>query len=200
MNTSPTTSDAGAQQVVQLTLDEIVPYWRNPRRITDEAVSQVANSIRDYGYQQPIVVDTSNTIIIGHTRYAALRKLKVEGKIDCIQLTGLSQSKIKELRVLDNRAAEYTSWDFEQLMVELQELDQDLMRAYFPEAAPIEDPGPAPVGDSAGGGSDTDQVLPWDKATTEAEFVCPSCFHSWTMDVTADQVRSGTLRVMEASA
>lgn len=191
MSTSLQTSDVGPTQTVQLLVDEIVPYWRNPRRIPEEAVSAVAASIRDYGYQQPIVVDANNTIVIGHTRYAALRRLKVDTRVPCIKLGGLSPAKIKELRVLDNRVAEYTSWDFEQLMDELGDLDAELMSAYFPEAQTIDDPGPTVDLDL-----DTPRPLPWDTVdAVPSEFVCPSCFHTWTMNVTHDAVRSGRLEV-----
>jgi hypothetical protein len=199
MSTSPPISESagnGAQQVslpqtVQLTVDEIIPYWRNPRRIPEEAVSAVAASIRDYGYQQPIVVDANNTIVIGHTRYAALRRLRIDTPVSCIKLVGLSQEKVKQLRVLDNRVAEYTSWDFEQLMAELSELDRDLMKVYFPEAAAPEDDGPDLDLDL-----ETPRPLPWETAdAVPAEFVCPTCFHSWTMQITADAVRSGVLEV-----
>ena len=116
------------------------------------------------------------------------------------ETTGLSPEKVKQLRVIDNRAAEFTSWDFEQLMTELHELDQDLMKMYFPEADPIEDDGGPPMDNDVD--TDPDRVLPWDTAgsTEPAEFVCPSCFHTWTMEVTPDQVRTGVLEVMGESA
>lgn len=199
MSTSPRTSDVGSQSVVQLKLDDIVPYWRNPRRITDSSVSAVAKSIQDYGYQQPIVVDAENVIIIGHTRYAAMRRLRIDTLIPCIKLIGLSPTKVKELRVLDNKVAEYTSWDFEQLMAELHELDQDLMRVYFPEADTIVDDGPEV---DVGVDTDPNRVMPWDtvgQPNTPAEFVCPSCFHSWTLEINEDMVRSGEIAVTEAA-
>jgi hypothetical protein len=167
-------------------LDDIVPYWRNPRIVTEEAVNAVAESIRRFGYQQPIVVDSSKVIIMGHTRYAAARRLGVT-EIDVRVAVSLTPEKARQLRVLDNRLHEYTTWDFDQLVEELDQLDQNLMRGYFPEVIP-EDPGLAGTEALTRGlevlaGSQSDQVA----------FTCPSCFHEWEAVVTREQVMSGRI-------
>ena len=64
-------------------LDRVRPYWRNPRRVTEDAVTQLMASISEYGYQQPIVVDSDYVIIVGHTRYAALRRLNINLRGSC---------------------------------------------------------------------------------------------------------------------
>jgi ParB-like chromosome segregation protein Spo0J len=91
-----------------LSLDDIVPYWRNPRVVTDDAVNAVAESIERYGYTQPIVVDAENVIVIGHTRYAALRRLGAT-EAPVMTVTTLSPTQVKQLRVIDNKAHELTS-------------------------------------------------------------------------------------------
>ncbi len=180
-------ADVVRYPVVVLDINEIKPYWRNPRRVTEDAVNAVAASITAFGYKQPIVVDDDNTIIIGHTRYAALRRLGVE-KVPVKVAVGLSVTKAKELRVIDNRTSELTSWDFEALATELGELDSELLSAFFPDVSvggmePAGVDGPAlPEGRSW---EDVDPLVP---------FVCPRCFHSFELTVTRDDAMSGKLR------
>ena len=86
-----------------ISLDKVRPYWRNPRRVTEDAVNQLIASIREYGYQQPIVVDSDYVIIVGHTRYAALRRMEVtEAPVRVAR--SLTPAQAKQYRVLDNRA------------------------------------------------------------------------------------------------
>lgn len=181
-------------------IDQIVPYWRNPRRIPDEAVNAVAESIRRYGYQQPIVVDEKFCIIIGHTRMQALRRLGVKA-VPVHVVTDLPEDKIKQLRVLDNRTAELNSWDFEKLGNELMALDQQLMNSFFPELTLQDQPDPHVT---AGGGvvegardvSESDDVGIDD---TIAEFVCPLCFATVQAKVTMKALQKGKLKA-EAAA
>lgn len=175
---------------VVMALDAVVPYWRNPRRINDEAVNALVASITEYGYSQPIVVDETNVIIIGHTRYTALRRMGVQ-QAPVVVATGLTAGQVKELRVLDNKAAEYSSWDFEVLSEELQGLNMGLMRAFFPEVGSIQDRGTDEVSES----DDLPDTSAWDEVDRLAEFICPSCFHSWEMEVTLKAVKTGKLEV-----
>jgi hypothetical protein len=178
----------GWAEPVMLALDAVVPYWRNPRRISDEAVNALVTSIQTYGYSQPIVVDEANVIIIGHTRYTALRRMGVKSA-PVVVAKGLTANQVKELRVLDNRTGEFTSWDFDNLSEELQGLNLALMRAFFPEVGSIKDDGPGPTEDT---GPDPSA---WDEVDRTAEFICPSCFHSWEMEVTKAAVMAGKLEV-----
>lgn len=172
----------GEHEVVPL--DQVRPYWRNPRRVTEEAVNMLAESLKNYGYQQPIVVDEKYVIIVGHTRYAALRRLKAT-EVPVVVATGLTQAQVKEYRLVDNRAAEMTSWDYTSLVDELEELDSMIANQFFPE-----------MGDEDVEGFDPDVELlarEWDKVDTNVEFTCPSCFHQWNTEVTKEQIMSGTI-------
>lgn len=175
-----------------LALDRIVPYWRNPRRIPDEAVNAVVESIRRYGYQQPIVVDSRNTIVIGHTRYAALRRLGAT-EAQVIVASDLSQEKIKQLRVLDNRVSEFNSWDFDKLVEEIGALDAQLMASYFPEmTGGFDDLSEVDVDvtlEAAAAGEHSSSKDP------TAEFVCTHCFHTFEVPVTMKALRKGRLEV-----
>jgi hypothetical protein len=184
MSTSPRTSEP-----FWLELDQIKPYWRNPRVVTDEAVNAVAESIKRYGYQQPIVVDDENVIIIGHTRYSAIRRLK-EKRVQVVRAEGLNQNQIKQLRIVDNRAGEYTSWSIDELLGELTELDHQLMSSFFPEIAMIQEDGLSLDQVAAASAAAAHQQM-WDNLETKAEFVCPSCFHTWMMEVSRDDIMAG---------
>ena len=108
-------------------LEEIIPYINNPRN-NEEAVDKVAASIKEFGFNVPLVLDTDNVIVTGHTRYKAAQKLGLES-VPCIYAEGLTKAQIKAYRIADNKVSEYAKWDNELLGVEfeqLQELDFDL--------------------------------------------------------------------------
>ena len=104
-----------------MTPGELVPYDKNPR-INDQAVDLVANSIREFGFKQPIVIDKNNVIIAGHTRWKAARELGLE-RVPCIMADDLTPAQVKAYRLADNKVAEASEWDFDLLDEELQELD-----------------------------------------------------------------------------
>ena len=117
-------------RIETVSLSSIVPYWRNPRVITDEAVLKTAESIETYGYQQPIIVNSEMTIIAGHTRYAALKRLGwTEVPVIVSDLDGASE---KAYRVIDNKTGEYTGWDSDLLRSELAKFEQEVLDSYFP--------------------------------------------------------------------
>jgi hypothetical protein len=119
-------------EVRTLPLGEIKPYWRNPRRIPQEAIDQVRASIEKYGYQQPIVVDENNVIVVGHTRLLALQQMKVDSA-EVYVATNLSEEKIREYRVVDNRLGELGQWDHDALVMELREFEVALLEQFFPD-------------------------------------------------------------------
>ena len=108
-------------------LEEIVPYINNPRN-NEDAVDRVAASIKEFGFNVPLVLDADNVIITGHTRYKAAKKLGLES-VPCIYADGLTKAQIKAYRIADNKVSEFASWDDELLSIEfeeLQELDYNL--------------------------------------------------------------------------
>lgn len=107
-------------KITNLPLQDVKPYEKNPRK-NDQAVDKVANSIREYGFRQPIVVDEKNVIIIGHTRYKAAKKLRLK-EIPVHVATGLTPEKVSALRIADNRTAEEAEWDNSLLTEELADL------------------------------------------------------------------------------
>lgn len=107
-------------QIQLLPLKEITPYDKNPRK-NDEAVEAVKNSIKEFGFQAPIIVDSKHVIIVGHTRYKAAQELKLD-KVPVIVAENLTDKQAKAYRIADNSTGQLAEWDFELLESELEVL------------------------------------------------------------------------------
>ena len=116
--------DLSHLQVQIWTIDRLLPYIRNARTHTDEQVAQVAASIREFGWTNPILVAGDGVIIAGHARLAAARKLKMTD-VPVIVLDHLSEAQRRALVLADNRLALDAGWDEEMLRVELASLQED---------------------------------------------------------------------------
>lgn len=104
-------------------IDDVHPYPNNPRN-NDDAVEYVANSIREFGWQQPIVVDTDGTIIAGHTRHKAAKLLGMD-TVPVVVAENLTPAQVNAYRLADNKTSEAATWDMEALSVELEGLEID---------------------------------------------------------------------------
>ena len=102
-------------------IDKPIPYPKNARKITDAAIQKVATSIKEYGWQQPVVVDSEDVIIAGHTRILAARHLGLD-KVPVLVAAHLTESQVKAYRLMDNRSHDETKWDYEMLGAELVDL------------------------------------------------------------------------------
>ena len=111
-------------RIYEININNIKPYENNPR-FNDEAVEYVKNSIREFGFKVPIVIDKNNVIITGHTRYKACSELGIT-KIPCIRADDLTEEQVKAFRVADNSVSDVATWDFTKLEIELQDLDIDI--------------------------------------------------------------------------
>lgn len=109
-------------EIVSKKISEIKPYDRNPRK-NDEAVQYVANSIKEFGFKVPIVIDKNGIIVAGHTRYRASKQLGMK-EVPCIIADDLTDEQVKAFRLADNKVAEYSLWDYEKLSKELEELNE----------------------------------------------------------------------------
>lgn len=105
-------------------IDDIIPYENNPRK-NDEAVDYVANSIKEFGFKVPIIVDKENVIVTGHTRYKASKKLGLE-EVPVIYADDLTEEQIKAFRIADNKVAEFSTWDLDKLELELEDINFDM--------------------------------------------------------------------------
>lgn len=118
-----------SDKIVLMKINEIIPYDNNPR-LNDEAVDAVANSIKTFGFRNPIIVDKNNVIIAGHTRLLASKKLGLEC-VPVIVVTDLNDDEIKALRLADNKTAEIAKWDMGKLGVELANINMDMLQFGF---------------------------------------------------------------------
>lgn len=98
-------------------IENVKPYENNPRD-NDDAVDAVANSIKEFGWQQPIVTDTKGVIIAGHTRYKAAQKLGYT-EVPVVVANNLTDEQVKAYRLADNKISELAEWDFGALNEEL---------------------------------------------------------------------------------
>lgn len=111
-------------QVQQLKVEDLIPYVNNSRKHSDEQVAQIAASIKEFGWTNPILVDGEKGIIAGHGRLMAARKLKMS-EVPVIELTHLTETQKKALIIADNKLALNADWDNELLTIELNELLAD---------------------------------------------------------------------------
>ena len=109
-------------EVIERKLAEIIPYENNPRN-NEDAVDKVAESLKEFGWQQPIVVDSDGVVIAGHTRLKAAQKLGME-TAPVVVADGLTDEQVRAYRLADNKTAEFAGWNFEMLDAELFEIDQ----------------------------------------------------------------------------
>lgn len=107
-------------KIMMVSPHELIPYENNPRR-NDKAVDVVANSIREFGFKVPIIVDADMVIICGHTRRLAALMLGME-EVPVIVADDLSDEQIRAYRLADNRVAELAEWDEQLLREELAKI------------------------------------------------------------------------------
>ena len=152
--------------IVELSIHDLVPYENNPRN-NIEAVEYVANSIEKFGFKVPIVVDTNNVIVAGHTRYMASKKLGLE-TVPCIVADDLTEEQIKAFRLADNKVGEIATWDLNKLQLELDFLDFNMEEFGF--ISTMEEP------------DITDFLEDHESKTKEPNtVVCPECGHAFTV-------------------
>lgn len=108
-------------EIVMMNIDEIIPYENNPRK-NDDAVEAVANSIKNFGFKSPIVVDANKVIVNGHTRLKASKLLGLT-MVPVIIASDLTEEQCRALRLADNKTAEIASWDKKLLLQELESID-----------------------------------------------------------------------------
>lgn len=102
-------------------LSELTPYPGNAKKHNKKQIANVAESIRQYGFVQPIVVDRDDVIIIGHCRALAAKKLGMD-EVPCVSMDDLTPEQVNALRLVDNKSNE-SDWDFDLLAEELSGLD-----------------------------------------------------------------------------
>lgn len=108
-------------EVRNVSVKDLIPYDRNTKKHDKTQINNVAESIKQYGFVQPIVIDKDNVVVIGHCRLLAAKQLKMK-EVPCVCVDDLTEEQAKALRIVDNKSNE-SEWDFDILPEELAELD-----------------------------------------------------------------------------
>ena len=127
-------------KIIYKNIDDIIPYENNPRH-NDNAVDYVANSIKEFGFKVPIIIDKENVIVTGHTRLKAAEKLGLK-QVPVIMADDLTEEQIKAFRLADNKVAQFSTWDMEKLDLELEDIKIDMIEFGFDDLNIVEDDEP----------------------------------------------------------
>lgn len=132
-------------KIEQVKTEALIPYGFNNRKHSEQQIDRVANSIAQFGFNQPIVVDEDNIILVGHCRLEAAKKLSLE-RVPVMKKAGLTEAQKKAYRILDNKLQNDSEWNFESLELELSALEKmdfelepwglEELRNLFPEEEP----------------------------------------------------------------
>lgn len=118
-----------SMEIIYLKPGELTPYAKNAKKHPADQVEHIANSIREFGFRQPIVIDADNVVVIGHGRLLAAKKLGLD-TVPCVRADDLTDAQINALRLADNKTNE-SEWDMELLGKELSELFNDIDMRQF---------------------------------------------------------------------
>ena len=161
------------QQINMVPVEKLIPYVNNARKHSEQQVSQIAASIKEFGFVNPILIDAENVLIAGHGRLAAAHKLGLK-EVPCLRVEHLTEAQKRAYILADNKLAELSEWDNELLSVEfshLKELGFDSSLTGFSEAEIVsftEEKNFNP-------GTEDDQG----KLDEKAKHQCPSCGHEF---------------------
>lgn len=173
---------AGARGIVEsmnqmkieyLPVASLHPYERNAKQHPPEQVEHIANSIREFGFRQPLVVDAENVVVIGHGRLMAAEKLGLDA-VPVVRADDLSEAQIKALRLADNKTNE-SGWEFDKLEEELDELSAEFDMADFGFTDGDELP---PVPENLDAVTDYDEEAPLAVKLTFPNFTAYSMYES----------------------
>ena len=115
--------------IKNIEVKDLIPYEKNTKKHDDVQINNVAESIKQYGFVQPLVVDKDNVVVIGHCRLLAAKKLKMQ-EVPCVCVDDLTEEQVKALRIVDNKSNE-SPWDFDFLADELAEINLDAFNFDF---------------------------------------------------------------------
>lgn len=162
-------------KIIFLAVSELIPYARNTRTHSETQVSEIAGSIREFGFTNPVLIDQDNEIIAGHGRVLAARKLSID-QVPCIQLKHLTDTQRRAYSIADNKLALNASWDSDLLSLEIKDITEagfnaDMLGFDADELAAI-------LADDAAAFSPEDFSEYDENINTEHE--CPKCGYTWS--------------------
>ena len=112
---------AEVKQIERVGIDKLIPYINNAKIHSDDQVTRIASSIREFGFVNPVLIDKDFNIIAGHGRVMAAKKLGMT-EVPCLYVEGLSEAQRKAYILADNRLGELAEWDMDLVKLELEEL------------------------------------------------------------------------------
>jgi ParB-like chromosome segregation protein Spo0J len=184
------------QQIRLVSTDSLIPYDRNPRIHPDSQIEQLKNSIRQWGWTIPILIDENDQVIAGHGRLFAAQGLEMES-VPCITAEGWSDEQKKAYVIADNKLAEGGEWDsglyFSELKainekgfnLELVGFDSSISLDFEPNLDPstsFADVSESDIGDAKSSMSDNMDKLTGDRSAKGTNVMCPFCAESFTFD------------------
>lgn len=184
------------QEIKMVSTDSLIPYDRNPKTHPDSQIEQLKNSIRQWGWTIPILIDENNQVIAGHGRLFAAKGLEMEA-VPCITAEGWSDEQKKAYVIADNKLAEGGEWDtplyFSELKaisaagfnLELVGFDSSISLDFEPNLDPstsFADVNEDDIGNAKSSLSDNMDRLTGDRSARGTEVMCPYCAESFTFD------------------
>ena len=112
-----------SEKVEQIAIGELIPYVNNSRTHPEKQIEQIASSMREFGFTAPILCDENNTVLAGHGRLLAAKKLKLD-RVPVVRVEHLSEAQKKAYVIADNKIAMNSGWDLDLLNVELEFLSE----------------------------------------------------------------------------
>ena len=126
---------ASVSKIQRVALDELVPYENNAKIHNKKQIEKLKQSIDQFGFLTPVLIDKDKNIIAGHGRTMAAKELGLD-KIPCVYIDGLTEKEKKAYILADNRLSEFGEWDYELLSAEiddLQDIDADMLDFDIPD-------------------------------------------------------------------
>lgn len=182
------------RDVVLMGVDEIIPYERNPRHHPESQIEELKNSIRQWGWTMPILIDEHRTVLAGHGRLFAAKELGIS-EVPCLQADGWSEEQKRAYVIADNQLANNSSWDTSMLVQELREVnssgfdmsqfgfDPSWFEDYQPNLEPVSSGFGVDQSDLDKAGADmSGQIsgISADKSASGTEVMCPYCAETFT--------------------
>ena len=111
-------------ELVTKNTSDLIPYVNNSRTHSEEQINQIISSIKEFGFTNPVLIESDNGIIAGHGRIMAAKKMGLK-EVPCVMVKGLTKTQIKALNIADNQIALNAGWDLDKLKLEIQGLNED---------------------------------------------------------------------------
>jgi len=160
-------------KVEVLRVDDLIPYCRNSREHSAEQITQIASSLREFGFTNPVLIDEAGTIIAGHGRVLAARKLQMK-EVPCIRLLDLTESQKRAYVIIDNQLGANAHWNWDMLAVEVEEL---LAEGYGSFALGFSD---EQLEELIGSPNDPPEISSEEqKKPVKETIICPKCHHDF---------------------